>query len=111
MSCKYRVRKFYSKGAYLVLAWTLLVSAAANAILNTIRAVRTDYPEWIVIIPLSIFLPITLFLGFLANSKLQDYIIARIGIITLFFFNSCFLCIHPNPRPWAKISWKVQARQ
>ncbi len=35
MSCKYRVRKFYSKGAYLVIAWTLLVSATTNTSLNS----------------------------------------------------------------------------
>ncbi len=47
MSCKYRVRKFYSKGAYLVLAWTLLVSAAAIASLNLIETLFTDYSQWL----------------------------------------------------------------
>ncbi len=68
-----------------MLAWTLLVSATTNTILNLIKEVRIDYPDWLVTIPLSFFLPIILCLGFLANSKLQDHAISRIGIITLFF--------------------------
>ncbi len=68
-----------------MLAWTLLVSATNNANLNLIKEVHIGYPEWLVAIPLMIFLPIILCLGFFANSKLQDRVIARIGIIALFF--------------------------
>ncbi|XP_064401299.1 solute carrier family 15 member 4-like [Halichondria panicea] len=85
MSCKYGVRKFYSKGAYLVIAWTLLVSATAIASYSLIESVSTDYPIWLGAIPLSLFLLLTFWLGLLANYKLQDYTIIRIGIISLFF--------------------------
>ncbi len=61
------------------------MSATANASLNLIKEVNIDYPGWLVVIPLLIFLPIILCLGFFANSKLQDHVISRIGIITLFF--------------------------
>ncbi len=57
MSCKYRVRKFYSKGAYLVLAWTLLVSVAATAIYGIIETLFTDYPKRLVTTTLVFFLP------------------------------------------------------
>ncbi|XP_064401296.1 solute carrier family 15 member 4-like [Halichondria panicea] len=82
---KYRVRKFYSKGAYLVLAWILLVSATAIASYSLIESVNTDYPNWLGAIPLSLFLLLAFCLGLLANYKLQDYTIIRIGIISLFF--------------------------
>ncbi len=68
-----------------MLAWTLLVSAAANASYSLIHSVSTDYPDWLGTIPLSLFLLLTFCLGLLANYKLQDYTIIRIGIVTLFF--------------------------
>ena len=102
MSCKYGVRQFYSKGAYLVLAWTLLVSATAIANYSLIESVITDYPVWLGSIPLSLFLLLTFCLGLLANYKLQDYTIIRIGIISLFFCNSGFQHIRPNPRFWTR---------
>ncbi len=103
MSCKYRVRKFYSKGAYLVLAWALFVSAAASAFNSLIETLFIDYPQWLIItITLAFFLPIIFCLGFLANSKLQDYTIVRIGIITMFLatiaFSIYFLILGPGPR-------------
>ncbi len=85
MSCKYKVRKFYSKGAYLVLAWVLLVSATTITGYSSIESVSTGYPDWLGAIPLSLFLLLTFCLGLLANYKLQDYTIIRIGIVTLFF--------------------------
>ncbi len=96
MSCKYGVRKFYSKGAYLVLAWILLVSATAIANYSLIESVITDYPDWLGSIPLSLFLLLTFCLGLLANYKLQDYTIIRIGIISLFFvtiFSSIYFLV------------------
>ena len=68
-----------------MLAWTLLVSAAANASYSLIHSVSTDYPDWLGTIPLSLFLLLTFCLGLLANYKLQDYTIIRIGVVTLFF--------------------------
>ncbi len=90
MSCKSRVRKFYSKGAYLVLAWTLLVSATAIASLNLTYILFTGYPDWLVTTTLVVFLPIIFCLGYLANYKLQDYTIARIGIIAMFLVTVVF---------------------
>ena len=52
---------------------------------SLIESVSTDYPHWLGAIPLSLFLLITFCLGLLANYKLQDYTIIRIGIVTLFF--------------------------
>ena len=68
-----------------MLAWILLVSATAIASYSLIESVITDYPDWLGTIPLSLFLLLTFCLGLLANYKLQDYTIIRIGIITLFF--------------------------
>ncbi len=68
-----------------MLAWTLLVSAAATASSSLIGSVSTGYPNWLGAIPPSLSLLLTLCLGLLANYKLQDYTIIRIGIVTLFF--------------------------
>ncbi len=84
MSCTYRVRKFYSKGAYLVLAWMLLASVAARTFVFIVNVVKVKYPMWLGAISISLVLLITLCLGLLANSKLQDYTISRIGFILLF---------------------------
>ena len=67
-----------------MLAWTLLVSVAATAVYGIIETLFTDYPKWLVTTTLAFFVPIILCLGFLANYKLQDYTIVRIGIITMF---------------------------
>ena len=84
MSCKYRVRKFYSKGAYLVLAWMLLASVAARTFVFIVNVVKVMYPVWLGAISISLVLLITSCLGLLAHSKLQDYTISRIGFILLF---------------------------
>ena len=68
-----------------MLAWMLLVSATAIASYSLLESVITDYPDWLGTIPLSLFLLLTFCLGLLANYKLQDYTIIRIGIISLFF--------------------------
>ncbi len=68
-----------------MLAWALLVSAATTASYSLIESVSTDYPFWLGAIPLSLSLLLTFCLGLLANYKLQDYTIIRIGIVTLFF--------------------------
>ncbi len=112
MSCKYRVRKFYSKGAYLVLAWTLLVSATAIASLNLTYILFTGYPDWLVTTTLAVFLPIIFCLGYLANYKLQDYTIARIGIIAMFLVTIVFsIYVLILGRFWTRIwFWTVVQR-
>ncbi len=98
MSCEYGVRKFYSKGAYLALAWMLLGSIAASTCVQVIDAEKVNYPVWLIAIPLSLFLLIIFYLGLLANSKLQGYTISRIGFITQFIVSiltncSCLLAV------------------
>ncbi len=43
----------------------MLVSATANASLNLIKEVHIDYPEWLVAIPLLIFLPIIIIMSWI----------------------------------------------
>ncbi len=70
--CKYRVRYFYSKGAFLVLVWTLLVTATLVFIKDVINAYLKDcdadniyksVPKWILTIPVVIGLTGTIFSG------------------------------------------------
>ena len=67
-----------------MIAWTLLVSATAIGSLNLIETFFIGYPKWLFTTTLAFCLPVILCLGFLANYKLQDYTIARIGIIAMF---------------------------
>ena len=73
-----------------MLAWALLASATTIASFNVIKTLLTDYPDWLVTITLAFFMPIIFCLGFLANYKLQDYTIARIGSITMFLVTIVF---------------------
>ena len=82
---KYRVRYFYSKGAFLVLFWTTLVSTAI---------VEFDYPFWITSHNIAtyfrmVFAGIALFtcfplVGWLADAKFGNFKTFKIGAIVLF---------------------------
>ncbi len=82
--CKYQVRWFYSKGAFLVLLWTTLVSATVGSYgtdLGTRILTELDEQDrfqWFIALP---FIAIPL-LGWLADAKLGNY---RVFKVSCFF--------------------------
>ena len=86
--CKYRVRRFYSKGALLVLIWTTLISATiwgCQGVLGTrINKIlpRYHYVEIILPAPFYICIP---FFGWMADAKYGNYKVFKFGSIVLFF--------------------------
>ena len=85
--CKYKVRWFYSKGAFLVLVWCILVSITASSMIRAFtRLIQNWYPfsYWIGLIPCSVAVPSLICSGWLADNKFGKYRVARFGLYTLF---------------------------
>ena len=89
MKCKYRVRWFSSKGAFLVLLWTLLITISCSLLVHTIDnrdaggiSVRL---KWISTIPLLLSVIVSAPLsGWLADAKLGNFKVFRVGAVLLF---------------------------
>ena len=88
--CKYRVRWFYSKGAFLTLVWCLLVSMIATTEANMFISLVNfhQFPYWISLIPFLFIVPVLLLSGWLADKKFGNYKVARFGLIVLFLGTS-----------------------
>ena len=100
MKCKYRVRWFSSKGALLVLLWTLLVgigcTSSLHIIVNSTAHCASAQLKWslsitsvlsgVVSAPLS---------GWLADAKFGNYKVFRVGAVLLFIsaVMNCLLLI------------------
>ena len=97
--CKYRVRWFYSKGAFLVLVWVMLltiscISVFQACILNQrYGAVHFVFPKWVYAIPLVFGLLGAVFSGWLADVKLGNYRVMKYSFVLLFF--CLFLVLSP----------------
>ena len=100
MKCKYRVRWFSSKGALLVLLWTLLVAVGCTSSLHIIGNSTAHYAS----VPLKWSLSITSVLsgvvsaplsGWLADAKFGNYKVFRVGAVLLFISTvmNCLLLI------------------
>ena len=94
------MRCFYSKGAFLVLLWTMLLSTTAWMLAYTLIVVFLKFQEiqassiysdvfLAPLIPLIVFAPVA---GWLADVKLGNYNLFRIGSI-LTFSSSVLLCL------------------
>ena len=98
MKCKYRVRWFSSKGAFLVLLWILLLSTALNLIVKTVELHRHS-----LVLLAQYFLGPIIFAfvcaplsGWLADAKLGNYKVFRVGVVLLFIsavMNCLFLIL------------------
>ena len=100
MKCKYRVRWFSSKGAFLVLLWTLLVAIGCS--LTSVQAVdffnNIAYApsKWFLLISMMITLVSAPLSGWLADTKLGNYKVFRVGVVLLFIstvMNCLFLIL------------------
>ena len=84
--CKYQVRWFYSKGAFLVLLWTTLISATVGSYQFGGRLIIGSHRKnvSIVLMALSCLTCITIpLLGWLADAKLGNY---RVFKVSCFFY-------------------------
>ena len=102
MKCKYRVRWFSSKGAFLVLLWTLLTFSASNCLLYFftepvhIPSDLSVHIQWVIFIPiLSLLLISAQLSGWLADAKFGNYKVFRAGAVLLFITTvmNCLLLI------------------
>ena len=84
---KYRVRWFSSKGALLVLLWTVLLNFSAESLSNSRRAFSGDesindfLADFLPYIMWGVFTPLA---GWLADSYFGTYQVTKIGILLLF---------------------------
>ena len=85
MKCKYRVRWFSSKGAYLVLLWTMLNSIVIRSLYNLINIiVHFKHTEWLFPIPVVLAFLSAPLSGWLADAKFGNYKVFRAGAVLLF---------------------------
>ncbi len=86
--CKYRVRWFYSKGAFLVLVWVILLTMACISVSNVFNVFHQQhvdvYPKWLFGIPLVFGLLGAVFSGWLADAKLGNYRVMKYSFVLLF---------------------------
>ena len=84
--CKYRVRWFYSKGAFLVLVWNMLLTIACMSVSHIFRKrhdVNFVLSKWLFVIPFVFGLFGTVFSGWLADSKLGNYRVMKYSFVLL----------------------------
>ena len=102
MKCKYRVRWFSSKGAFLVLLWTLLTFSVSNCLIYFLTEaveIPSDLSvniQWVILIPiLSLSLVSGQLSGWLADSKFGNYKVFRAGAVLVFISTvmNCLLLI------------------
>ena len=86
MKCKYEVRWFYSKGACLVLVWTLLTCMICVPHFTEMVNSLPIPSNWLILIPLSVGLLSVPLFGWLADAKFGNYKVFRAGIIMLFCY-------------------------
>ena len=85
--CKYRVRWFYSKGAFLVLVWIMLLTISFISVSHVFYRqsdVKFVIPKWLPAIPLVFGLLGAVFSGWLADAKLGNYRVMKYSYVLLF---------------------------
>ncbi len=85
--CKYKIRWFYSKGAFLVLIWVFLSSLSLSSF-TTLQALQRNkrLSDWLLAVPISVVVALIALLGWLANTKakLGVYKVTKFGFVLLF---------------------------
>ncbi len=89
--CKYRVRWFYSKGAFLILVWIMLLTMACVSVSRVFYEFHQLYDvnfvtsKWLLAIPIVFGLFGAVFSGWLADAKLGNYRVMKYSCVLLFF--------------------------
>ncbi len=92
---KYKLRYFYSKGAFLVLVWMMLITSAMNFLYHMFTKSGTiiSYPHYkdqrFLLIPIFAFIPIA---GWLADVRYGNFKMFKFGAL-LFFVSAILACI------------------
>ena len=94
MKCKYRMRWFSSKGAFLVLLWTQLLGIALGLIVQTVHSHRyaTVLSKWLILIPIMFAFVSAPLSGWLADAKFGNYKVFRVGVV-LSFISAVINCL------------------
>ena len=95
--CKYRVRWFYSKGAFLVLVWIMLLTITCFSVGHVLNITYTailqndglNIPKWVNAIPAIFGMFGAVFSGWLADAKLGNYRVLKCSFVLLFFTSLC----------------------
>ena len=98
MKCKYRVRWFSSKGAFLVLPWILLLGIAFSLLVQTVILSKdtSTLSTLYLLIPVIFAFVSAPLSGWLADVKLGNYKVFRFGVVLLFIsavINCLFLIL------------------
>ncbi len=100
--CHYQVRSFYSKGAFLLLFNVTLASIACFTLLSILSSYikEHNFQKWWIGIPVCLFgLLASVISGWVADARLGNYKVLRIGWILLFLTKmafSAFLLVPTN---------------
>ncbi len=95
---KYKLRYFYSKGAFLVLVWIMLITSAMTAMpllyhMFTKSVSITSYPHYndqrLLLLPIIAFVPIA---GWLADVRYGNFKVFKFGAL-LMFVSTVLICI------------------
>ena len=93
--CKYRVRWFYSKGAFLVLVWIMLLTISCISVFHMLHQQLANLnfviQKWLIAIPLVFGLLGSVFSGWLADAKLGNYGVMKYSFVLLILL--CLLSI------------------
>ncbi len=95
--CKYRVRWFYSKGAFLVLVWIMLLTITCFSVGHVLNITYTtilqndglNIPKWVNAITAIFGMFRAVFSGWLADAKLGNYRVMKYSFVLLFFTSLC----------------------
>ena len=94
--CKYKVRSFYSKGAFLVFVWVFLEGIACFFVKNILNSSYKETREknhnlltWFEAIIVIVGFIGSTFFGWLADAKLGNYRMMKYSIILLFIVSVC----------------------
>ncbi len=92
-NCHYRVRWFYSKGAFLVLMWTFLESAATTITFYMVFNYYYNISKLLIVFPVIISLLGSVLSGWLADAKLGNYKVIRMALVLLFIAQT-IVCVY-----------------
>ncbi len=83
---------FYSKGAVLVLLWTLLKGITISSILSVVQSLGkpTGTPRWLSAIPATFGILGTIVSGWLADAKLGNYKVLKYSLVVQFLTTLSF---------------------
>ena len=80
------MRWFYSKGAFLIIFWSVMTNTAASSVNKMYNDLnKRGYTHWIGSLTAGLLsVPVLIFLGWLADRKFGNYRVAKFGLVLLF---------------------------